>query len=586
MEDKGREDPERDKSADASTNGSAKAKDLDDTDTVPEAFPYIDDADGIVKVDIPETPKNKANNSLAPQASIDGPDLEPKKDDVDAASVFSLFMEKDFRYYFQHPWFRIFVAYFVTFCNFLIYAEDPVAHSLKECTIPVIGNDFAFVCTRYPPDAWSLLKVFLWLVGIIIGMLIGKIVFHSLLFNRVFRIKMFQQDQGSWMVMFLCVVLCVFILSFLYNAFLLIGGDYTVPFHISDLMGVSNSFFMKAAACGTWCGDFFTAWMVTDMMLQEKLYPNWAVGFRKWWKTGYRRVIAFWIIVLLMSFIVIFVITTDYIEWDKLNRGFLPTNELSRAFLASFILVFDIIIVMQDWDFPHFMSVLDIKLPGLNTPHIKFQIPIPEFLRKEIVLVHITGKWFNYGILFIVILLDLNMWKNQIFYEPYAYGQYVGPDDNIYTVLDQYSLDIYNESQITYDFRNTTINPNTNLTFIMGDSFMFSNFKNFPLAAKGTAFIPGLAAFVTLGVLIMIYGREKPTKEDPYAGRLKKRKKGWRRFSASKTWTRFRNRIRAAPPILTYFKRTQANESITKSSENNELPPPQEPTPTNTEIQP
>ena len=47
------------------------------------------------------------------------------------------------------------------------------------------------------------------------------------------------------------------------------------------------------------------------------------------------------------SFVVIFVIATDYIQWDKLNRDFLPTNELSRAFLASFILVMDILIVMQ-----------------------------------------------------------------------------------------------------------------------------------------------------------------------------------------------------------------------------------------------
>ena len=51
--------------------------------------------------------------------------------------------------------------------------------------------------------------------------------------------------------------------------------------------------------------------------------------------------------VVVSSFVVIFVIATDYIQWDKLNRDFLPTNELSRAFLASFILVMDIMIVMQ-----------------------------------------------------------------------------------------------------------------------------------------------------------------------------------------------------------------------------------------------
>ena len=53
--------------------------------------------------------------------------------------------KKNARYYFQHPYSRVFVAYFVVFCNFLIFAEDPVSHSSSKCTIPVVGNDFAFV---------------------------------------------------------------------------------------------------------------------------------------------------------------------------------------------------------------------------------------------------------------------------------------------------------------------------------------------------------------------------------------------------------------------------------------------------------
>lgn len=106
------------------------------------------------------------------------------KDETDAASIFSYYMVHDARYYFQHPYSRLFVAYFVTFCNFLIYAEDPVAHSMKECTIPMIGNDFAFVCTRYPPSAWSLLKVLLWLSAMLVGMLLGKYLIHKLLLSK------------------------------------------------------------------------------------------------------------------------------------------------------------------------------------------------------------------------------------------------------------------------------------------------------------------------------------------------------------------------------------------------------------------
>ena len=82
-------------------------------------------------------------------------------------------------------------------------------------------------------------------------------------------------------------------------------------------------------------------------MLQEKLYPDWAKPGRKWWNNRYNRIILFWIIVVVSSFIVLFVIATDYINWDRLNRDFLHSNEISRAFLASFILVMDITIVMQ-----------------------------------------------------------------------------------------------------------------------------------------------------------------------------------------------------------------------------------------------
>ena len=40
-------------------------------------------------------------------------------------------------------------------------------------------------------------------------------------------------------------------------------------------------------------------------------------------------------------------IISDFVRWDSLNRDFVSTNELSRAFLASFILVMDLLIVMQ-----------------------------------------------------------------------------------------------------------------------------------------------------------------------------------------------------------------------------------------------
>ena len=117
------------------------------------------------------------------------PDLKPgdacaaNKDEMHDNS-YSLYMEKDFRYYFQYPYARLFVAYFVTLCNFLIYAEDPVAHSYKEADVSIIGNIFTFIFREYAPNAWSLVKVVTWIAGIVTGLLVGKFLMHQLFFSQ------------------------------------------------------------------------------------------------------------------------------------------------------------------------------------------------------------------------------------------------------------------------------------------------------------------------------------------------------------------------------------------------------------------
>lgn len=118
------------------------------------------------------------------------------------SSELHLLDKRDLRYYFQHPYPRLFVTYFVIFCNFLLFAEDPISHShtgtwylhwrhgegqdncslfqveymffVAESDIPMVGNVFSFVLTKYPPEwRWSLIKVhnsfcqftFLWIRG-------------------------------------------------------------------------------------------------------------------------------------------------------------------------------------------------------------------------------------------------------------------------------------------------------------------------------------------------------------------------------------------------------------------------------------
>lgn len=442
---------------------------------------------------------------------------------ADTQSVLSLYVQKDFRYFLQHPYARLFVSYFVIFCNFLVFAEDPISHSRTESEIPVFGNVFSFVCTKYPPEwGWRCAKVLLWLVALFCGLVCGKYFIHHFLLRNLFRLKMFREEQGTWMIMLLTVLVFVYMLSLVYNALLLSAHPHPDAFRINALMGVTNASFMKVAACGTWLGDFLTAWMVTDMMLQDELYPGWAPTLRAFWQThGRTRIVIFWSVALLLSALVVSLIVSDRISWDYLNREFVATTELSRAFLASFILVMDLLIVMQDWDFPHFVCDVNIKLPGLHAASFKYHM-FQKYVHLPKIVFHISGKWFNYGIIVVVMLLDLNMWKNQIFYQPADYGQYTGTDHKVHTVIDHATLVTGNRTLWTLQYRLNQLSVATNRSLAdEEDILMNSRYLGYPLSVKGLAFLPSVLGFTMFGALTYLYGRFPPKTDATAGGRLR-----------------------------------------------------------------
>lgn len=55
----------------------------------------------------------------------------------------------------------------------------------------------------------------------------------------------------------------------------------------------------------------------------------------------------FWAVFVVLTILVIVIVSTDLVNWDAMNRDMFYTNEVGRAFLASFILVMDFTIVMQ-----------------------------------------------------------------------------------------------------------------------------------------------------------------------------------------------------------------------------------------------
>ena len=145
---------------------------------------------------------------------------------------------------------------------------------------------------------------------------------------------------------------------------------------------------------------------------------------------------------------------------------------------------------------------MDIKLPGMNTGNFHFHIPGGD--------IRISGKWFNYGIIFIVMILDLNMWKNQIFYEPFVYGQYTDDQDYIFTVADRDFLANATEETLSYAWRWSHVNPLTNETYGSEDQKMNSRYFGVPLSVKGTAFIPSLFSFALFGILVKYFSKGGP----------------------------------------------------------------------------
>lgn len=119
----------------------------------------------------------------------------------------------------------------------------------------------------------------------------------------------------------------------------------------------------------------------------------------------------------------------------------------------------------------------------------------------------LSGKWFNYGVIFLVMILDLNMWKNQIFYQPYEYGQYVGPGKQILNVEKGETLRKFNRSTLTYEWRAKNVDPSTNRPYVEQDLSLNSRYIGASIQIKCLAFIPSVLAFLSFGFFFWLLGR-------------------------------------------------------------------------------
>ena len=155
-------------------------------------------------------------------------------------------------------------------------------------------------------------------------------------------------------------------------------------------------------------------------------------------------------------------------EWDDVAEG---SVEWQRCILVSTIILCDISIIVQDWEFPTFDSSLSasIKIPGLSVSEIDFkfmgwfrQTRLFAWIDKtDFFDVKITGKWIAYGPLMVILCLDLNCARNQFLYEPVNYGQYAEADSHqIWTITEGATLSslydgvqVRNRALVTWEAR-------------------------------------------------------------------------------------------------------------------------------------
>lgn len=291
-------------------------------------------------------------------------------------------------------------------------------------------------------------------------------------------------------------------------------------------------------------GDLATVVMVWDMINQdESVYPQWNAKFKNLWIHGWDgkfRVVAVWVLVLFSTTLVFIGIqasgSEDGLNWAAWNTTG-GTTEGIRTFLVSIILITDLMIVAQDWEFPTFDDDMttEIKIAGTFVTEINIQwfdvladklkaclagTKIESWwqalLESGFFHVIITGKWMNYGPLFVIIGFDLNMMKNQLIYAPQNFGQYINPETNeIWAITDTDYLDLaytngvlVQPELITWEARVGAENPSASALTDFNTTSRYVGTSGFLLFL---AALPGLSALAFF--IYLVWKGNKPPEQ-------------------------------------------------------------------------
>jgi hypothetical protein len=351
----------------------------------------------------------------------------------------------------KHPLTRISVALSVLILNFVVFIEDPISYSDQDAVFYGFGRVFNYVFTTYPPASeplWIAFKVMSWSFCIVLGVVLGKYLIHDALLRDFLGLAVFKNDMGSWPVMtattFGVLVFGTTIYNALISKYMILKDSETLQaYTLTDHLFLKETHFGKIALLATWLCDCLNLFVIIDTMLQDLFKydkrrtrygcsGNLCLRTQRFWDDS-RRIVFFacaFLVLVATSFIIASDIEYDWILYSK---GRFSWDQTQRSLTCAMVIFLGVLMFVQDWDFPNF------KNGGESNQMMGCGNRIGCKSKRVNCKFACNGKWVNYGALMIVLVLDTNLYINQMAYVPKNYAQVADVDNYVWNIVNQVS---------------------------------------------------------------------------------------------------------------------------------------------------
>lgn len=360
----------------------------------------------------------------------------------------------------KHPLARFSVSVLVAILNLYVYYGDPATYSNAESYGTMIGDIYH---GWFEPDdpAFLALRLGVMCVLSVVGVWGGLSLQRYL--RDTWRLVLFGHDNGenerreplasqdgAVFLIFTVTCLCYFFGLKMYNGALAAAGAERHKAGSGMHRWTYAYFNLILAGLFTFVCDAWAIVTVGDQMLQE-IDQKRGVGYDAYareggalprfaaWFARYRLRITRASLALLWG-VGCSSMISDYVRVDRILSRDGPAvpgervgrssfwspaanDEFARMFVGCVVAFLNILIVMQDWDFPDF-SGGEIKISGFDVEGIRFERG-GRFARALLPTVYISGKWFNYMGVLMGLAFDWGYWfMTALPFRPCDYAQF------------------------------------------------------------------------------------------------------------------------------------------------------------------